>query len=291
MTIRDKIRHGLLNGLALRDALLNSQASVPSKKIVQVINLHHMYDYETDSFRRFLEWFSETYCVVSYAEAVDRIQRGKIDKAYGAITFDDGLKSNVVAGEILKEFGISATFFVCPEIIGENDPRLLREFCVRSRMSYESDEFVNWSEIEKLKDQNHEIGNHTYGHLELARLSIPEVTEEILKAQKVLVDRLGETKHFSWPFGRFDNLGVQAAAVVRDAGFRSVASGERGSHGPSSAEPEDACQQLICVRRDNLEARWPLAHLKYFLCRNSNRPVSRMQWWPLDWNLNPEVKR
>lgn len=282
--IRQLARHGVLSSLAAVDAVLSREKLIGEQKIVQVVNFHHLYAREQDPFRKFLKWFKENYQVVSYSEAAERIITGQIDGAYGAITFDDGLKSIVEAGKILAEFDISAAFFVCPSIVGETDPTRLRQFCDQAKMYYESDEFANWSELAELKRLKHEIGNHTFTHPELAAKSIDVVNEEISNAQQVLVRELGDTRHFAWPLGKFNNLGQSAAQALSNFNFSSIASGERGAHILEPMDPN--CMTLPCIRRDNLEARWPLSHLRYFLIRNALSPVKREQWWLNGWDIS-----
>src|SRR5436309_15811972 len=49
---------------------------------------------------------------------LDTLMAGKNGRARVALTFDDGLRSNVeVAYPILCKLGLSATFFVCPGLI------------------------------------------------------------------------------------------------------------------------------------------------------------------------------
>ena len=291
MSLRDTMRHGALTGLGLTDSIFGREQKISQRRIVQVANFHHMYDYEHESFRKFLTWFRSRYQVVSYSEAVSRIKSNEIDAAYGAITFDDGLKSNVDAGRILSEFDISAAFFVCPEIVGETKPEPLRKFCQKALMSFESDEFVSWDDLQNLKKQNHEVGNHTYSHPQLANLSLDQAVEEVTIAQDVLTQKLGDIKHFAWPFGRFDRLGSEVASALLNIGFESIGSGERGAHGKiESGSDQDIFSDRLCVRRDNLEARWPLTHIKHFMTRNSGRPVFQNQWWPSDWQFDNKVK-
>jgi peptidoglycan/xylan/chitin deacetylase (PgdA/CDA1 family) len=50
---------------------------------------------------------------------LDALLAGKSGRARVALTFDDGLRSNVeVAYPILRKLGLTATFFVCPGLIG-----------------------------------------------------------------------------------------------------------------------------------------------------------------------------
>lgn len=285
VSIREALRHCALNGLAAVDSIRNRESQIASSKVVQVVNFHHMYDYEEEAFRNFLDWFGKRYNVISYSQAVERVHSGNIDAAYGAITFDDGLKSVVSAGNILKEFGYSATFFVCSGIIGETCPKRLRTFCENALMVYESDEFLSWEDIESLLNQGHEIGNHTVSHPKLSELTADQVHEEIDGAQELLSQRLGRIDHFAWPFGSFELLGQSAVEYLLGAGYVSIGSGVRGSHAPHTETVQDI--PLVCMRRDNVESRWPLGHVKHFLINNANQPIGHQQWWPQEWNIGP----
>src|SRR6058998_1097916 len=61
--------------------------------------------------------------VVPLAElAADPERPGKRGRKRAALTFDDGLRSNVtVAYPILEKLGLPATFFVCPGLIGRGE--------------------------------------------------------------------------------------------------------------------------------------------------------------------------
>jgi len=116
-----------------------------------------------------------------------------------ALTFDDGpSKQNTEAIlSILKEYDIRATFFV----IGENaekDPQRIRG----------------------IFDAGHEIGNHTYTHAYLTRLSEEAIKKEILKTQDILFEITGEkTTIFRPPGGYYDDASI---AVLESLGYKSV---------------------------------------------------------------------
>ena len=84
-----------------------------------------------------------------------------------ALTFDDGPHPVYTPEilDILEEYGIRATFFT----IGQNVEWYNDVF----RMEYEA---------------GHEIGNHTYSHLNLRRLPYPEVCREIEQAENLVYE-------------------------------------------------------------------------------------------------------
>lgn len=116
-----------------------------------------------------------------------------------ALTFDDGpsIQNTEEILGVLKEYGIRATFFV----IGENaaaDPD-------RIRMIHEA---------------GHEIGNHTYSHAYISKISGTELREEIQKTEDVLKSITGEKPCvFRPPGGYYDEASL---AVLEEMGYQSI---------------------------------------------------------------------
>jgi peptidoglycan-N-acetylglucosamine deacetylase len=96
----------------------------------------------------------------------------RVDQPYIAMTFDDGPSSENTPRllEMLKQRNIKATFF----LIGENaaaNPDLVR----------------------RILAEGHEIGNHSWTHPQLSKLSDDRVTTEITKTQGAIKDASGYT--------------------------------------------------------------------------------------------------
>ena len=96
----------------------------------------------------------------------------RVDQPYIAMTFDDGPSSETTPRllEILKQRNIKATFF----LIGENaasNPDIVR----------------------RILADGHEIGNHSWTHPQLSRLSDDRVTAEINKTQDAIKEASGFT--------------------------------------------------------------------------------------------------
>lgn len=115
-----------MRGLARKAALdlLGLKTKVaPSKKLweaprVQLIYIHHIFEDEREGFRNMLKLFAEHFTFISYADAVIKILTGQMDKPYMAFSSDDGFKNNLIAAEVLEEFGTTACFFLNPGTIG-----------------------------------------------------------------------------------------------------------------------------------------------------------------------------
>lgn len=98
-----------------------------------------------------------------------------------ALTFDDGPSSHCTGRLLdgLKERGVKATFF----LIGKN--------------AKENPELVK-----RLDEEGHLIGNHTYNHVEITRLSDEEAKKELMDTDAVISSITG--KHVEYmrpPFG------------------------------------------------------------------------------------------
>ena len=111
-----------------------------------------------------------------------------------ALTFDDGPHPVYTPEilDILEEYGIKATFFT----IGQNVEWYNDVF----RMEYEA---------------GHEIGNHTYSHLNLRRLPYPEVCREIEQAENLVYETVEyRTRLLRPPEGAFGHDLCKAASEM-----------------------------------------------------------------------------
>ncbi|MBR2615463.1 MAG: polysaccharide deacetylase family protein [Clostridia bacterium] len=116
-----------------------------------------------------------------------------------ALTFDDGPSKQNTREilSILEEYGIRATFFV----IGENaakDPE----------------------RVKSIFEAGHELGNHTYTHAYISKISKEALEEEILKTEEVLLSVTGEKPRvFRPPGGYYDDASL---SVLEKMGYKNV---------------------------------------------------------------------
>ncbi len=126
-------------------------------------------------------------------------RKGASEERQIALTFDDGpsIQNTEEILAILKKYDIRATFFV----IGQNaaaDPD-------RIRMIY---------------DAGHEIGNHTYTHAYISKISEEALRREIQKTENVLTSITGQRpKVFRPPGGFYDNKSLE---ILEEMGYRSI---------------------------------------------------------------------
>ena len=101
-----------------------------------------------------------------------------------ALTFDDGPSQEFtpLVLEILKEYNVPATFFLVG-VHAERYPNIAR----------------------RIAEEGHEIGNHTYGHINVPTVSNKALYEEVIKATRVIAQTTGEyPKYVRPPRGVYD---------------------------------------------------------------------------------------
>lgn len=99
------------------------------------------------------------------------IKKGNQNEKVVALTFDDGPDEVFTPQvlDILKKYDVKATFF----LIGE-------------KVSY------NKNIVKREKEEGHEIGNHTYTHINAAKESKTKIQSEITKTQEAIKNITGE---------------------------------------------------------------------------------------------------
>lgn len=115
------------------------------------------------------------------------IKKGNEEEKVVALTFDDGPDKDFTPQilDILKKYNIKATFF----IVGENVK-------------------ANTEIIKRENEEGHEIGNHTFTHINVDKRSYQEVQEEINKTQEAIKEVIGKEPQLFRPPYRAINKNV-----------------------------------------------------------------------------------
>lgn len=261
----------ILSAPLMAEKLLGRNCIAPAVTILLIHDTPHS---SINRFRSLLSWLSMRGKVVSYSTALASAMEGRLTENLFAFTFDDGLASTLAAANALEEFGAGGCFFVCPGVLDMKSEDARERFC-KERLSRDPLPFINWKEVEELKSRGHEIGSHTLMHPRLCNLSQEELNYELCQSKERLDQQLGQVDHFAWPYGKFVDIGAPAARRVFDAGYRSCASGVRGSHGSF----DQLTTGPVCIHRENIDIEWPMRHIRYFLARSSTNIVPVGKTW------------
>ena len=112
-----------------------------------------------------------------------------------AISFDDGPSSELTPKvlEILKQYGVHATFY----IMGRHVPG-------------------NEEIIKQIVEEGHQVGNHSYSHPLLTKLSPEEVNKQIADTQKLIGDATGGIRPTTLrpPYGGFNRMVAEQAGIA-----------------------------------------------------------------------------
>ena len=104
-----------------------------------------------------------------------------------SFTFDDFPRSALLTGgEILNSFGIAGTYYTALGLLGTDSPS--GRICVIE-------------DLERALDAGHELGCHTYSHLDSWSTNAKEYEQSILRNRRVLREMIPEAKFetFSFP--------------------------------------------------------------------------------------------
>ncbi len=113
-----------------------------------------------------------------------------------ALTFDDGPDIDVTKKilKILREEHVSATFFVTGRMVKEY-PEMLKQ----------------------IYEEGHVIGNHTWSHPQLTKLSDQAIEKELQRTNQIVENEIGKKIHlFRPPYGA-TNLRVQK--LIKEKGY------------------------------------------------------------------------
>jgi peptidoglycan-N-acetylglucosamine deacetylase len=116
-----------------------------------------------------------------------------------ALTFDDGPNNKHTPQilDILRKYNVKGTFFVLGIQVRDH-PAILR----------------------RIVEEGHEIGNHTYGHPQLKRLTEERVRQELVSTQEEIQKAVGLTPKFLRPpYGAFKN---ESIPLFDELGFRLI---------------------------------------------------------------------
>ncbi|MEV6996179.1 polysaccharide deacetylase family protein [Streptomyces sp. NPDC093982] len=110
------------------------------------------------------------------------------------LTFDDGPDPRYTPHilDTLREYDVRAMFFVCGEMVAENGDLLAR-----------------------MADEGHVVGNHTWSHPLLTRLSTRRIREEMERTSDVIEDTYGERPvWFRAPYGAWNRTAFRLGAEL-----------------------------------------------------------------------------
>lgn len=169
-----------------------------SQYVVPIIMYHRIDDKASisrlsvspGSFERQMRFLKERdYNVVKLQEIPDLIKNNRIPARTIAITFDDGYENNYTcAYPVLKEFGLPATIFIVPALIGR-------------------DGYLTWDQVIEMSESSViSIGSHAMTHAYLPDLAEQKLEIEISDSKRAIESHIRKKIFsFSYPTGGFND--------------------------------------------------------------------------------------
>jgi peptidoglycan/xylan/chitin deacetylase (PgdA/CDA1 family) len=181
------------------------------------------YAVPTPEFEAQMRWLASHVPTVGLQE----LSAGQRRDRSAVLTFDDGRATDAsVAAPLLRELGLPAAFFVCPDLVGTAD-------------------YLTWGQLRSLAAQGFRIGSHGLDHSLFAELDDAELRRQLVESKRALEAQLHEEiDALALPGG---SGGERASNAARDAGYRVVLGSRPGI--VKGVAPAMAVLPRIAVRR------------------------------------------
>jgi peptidoglycan/xylan/chitin deacetylase (PgdA/CDA1 family) len=242
-----------------------------------VLCMHSTPKSHIDAFDSIVKFLLQHFKPLAPEELADYFE-GKLSAGpYVLFTFDDGLKNNLYAAQVLNAHGLKALFFVVPDFIEASDQTAYYRAHVRktidSSFDKEEEDFTALSipELQVLMSQGHRIGSHSMSHLLRASSDADMIEREVASSKKWLKEKLNtDVDSFCSPINtNFSISQSSKRSIEKNYTFHFTTF--PGLH----TEQKDP----VLVYRRNIEVNWSLGKIKYALGKADlgrwNREIER----------------
>ena len=151
-----------------------------------------------------LNFFTEIVQFIKYRNLeVTSISNWKNNNSGNIVfTFDDGFSSDFeLVFPILKEMGMSATFFIVPNFVG-------------------TEGYMTWENIKQLSDAGMEIASHSCTHQYFSTLNEEEIFDELKNSKNTIEKIIGkDVDSFAYPYG---NYSLKSNQIASKAGYKNI---------------------------------------------------------------------
>jgi hypothetical protein len=231
-----------------------------------VVNYHGTQKKFIANFESQVIYFKKHFDIISPSEIKDFFSAsGAVSKRpLLLITFDDGIKNNLRAAEVLKRHQVSAYFFVVPDFASTEISKQKEYFIrhirpqINAYIDAEEEDFnaMSWEDLAALIQQGHKIGSHTKTHrLVAAESDHNNSIQEIRESKKIIAEKLNiDVDSFCSINNTLESVGKKELELI---------CGNYMHHFTTIPGPNRQGGNRYFIRRANVESHWLPGSVKY----------------------------
>ncbi len=234
------------------------------KNELLVLNYHGIQRSFLDRFEEQLDLLEKYFDFVSVDDVENHYQGQNKSKPGVFLTFDDGIKNNLRAAEILQRRKIRALFLIVPDFVDcpeDQQPDFFKRN-IRPIINHNLDtepedtKAMSWDDLRSLLKAGHAIGSHSMTHTMVAGKSDRDTLEyEIVKSKNRIHEMTGvESAYFCAPNNSLYSCGEEEMKLIRKHYdyFLSTFSGSNSRE-----------REKYFIKRSNVEAFWLPGAFRY----------------------------
>lgn len=238
------------------------------KEELLVVNYHGTQKKFIDNFEKQILFFQKKFKLITPLE-LNLFYKDSLpsaEKPFLLLTFDDGIKNNLLAINILNKYNIKAFFFIIPDFINSNELDQKKSFLqnirpiINSSIDDNIEDFtaINWEELKTITKQGHVLGSHTYSHTLINTDSLDKIKLEITESKKQIEKQI-QNNHIN----SFCSINESSLSINKEAMLLIKKEYEYFFSTYPASNFYDKNKFLIY--RCNIESHWLLGAVKYSL--------------------------
>jgi peptidoglycan/xylan/chitin deacetylase (PgdA/CDA1 family) len=214
-------------------------------------------------FERLLDFVFKHFRALNPAQLREYFAGNLTDGPYVLFTFDDGLKNNLMAAELLEARNTRAIFFIVPDFIDATNQESYYRTHIRqkvdSTIDHEAEDYtpMNEMDLRGLLKRGHFVESHTMSHLLRNTSDINMVEREVKQSGAWILQRL------SWKSAMFCSP-IQTNFSVNEEAKRLIEQ-EYEFHFTTFPGLHSNGKNTQLVFRRNVEVTWSKGQIKYAL--------------------------